>query len=234
MHQNKSLFNNKQINYDNSRVAVVTTDRTQWAKKSKYRWIFWLAVLLSAAVLFGSCKSKNASEGQVDPSDTAGLAAFNAQKAADSLAALENGQTPGTEGAANDNGQGQSFTSNDRQDGQSASDNDNNGAVKSVNDEANSGDYADDNSGGATAGTQDAGQDQTDAASSETTATTKKKKFSSAAKGAVIGAGSGAVLGAIVSKKNRGLGAVIGAAVGGGAGYGIGKHKDNKKAKEGQ
>ncbi|QEC74188.1 glycine zipper 2TM domain-containing protein [Arachidicoccus ginsenosidivorans] len=49
-----------------------------------------------------------------------------------------------------------------------------------------------------------------------------------------MGAGSGAVIGAIVDKKNRGLGAVIGAAVGGGAGYGIGKHKDNKKAKEGQ
>ena len=55
----------------------------------------------------------------------------------------------------------------------------------------------------------------------------KKKGWSKAAKGAVIGAGSGAVVGAVVSK-NKGKGAIIGAVVGAAGGYVIGRSKDKK------
>jgi hypothetical protein len=55
----------------------------------------------------------------------------------------------------------------------------------------------------------------------------RKKGWSKAAKGTAIGAGSGALVGALVSKK-KGKGAIIGAAVGAGAGYIIGRKKDKK------
>lgn len=55
----------------------------------------------------------------------------------------------------------------------------------------------------------------------------RKRGWSKAAKGAVIGAGTGAVAGAIISKK-KGLGAVIGGVVGGAGGYIIGRSKDKK------
>ncbi len=57
--------------------------------------------------------------------------------------------------------------------------------------------------------------------------TKRKKGWSSAAKGTAIGAGSGAVLGAVISKK-KGKGAIIGGIVGAGAGYVIGRAKDKK------
>jgi hypothetical protein len=56
----------------------------------------------------------------------------------------------------------------------------------------------------------------------------KKKGWSKAAKGTVIGAGVGAAAGAIIVKKNRGLGAAAGAVLGGGAGYGVGRSMDKK------
>ena len=60
--------------------------------------------------------------------------------------------------------------------------------------------------------------------------TTKKKKgMSNGTKGALIGGGAGALTGALVTKHNRGVGALIGAAAGGGAGYLIGHSKDKKK-----
>jgi len=51
------------------------------------------------------------------------------------------------------------------------------------------------------------------------------------AKGAVIGAAGGAVLGAVINKKNRAKGAVIGGVLGAGIGYAYGaiKNKQNKK-----
>ncbi|WP_256012064.1 YMGG-like glycine zipper-containing protein [Desertivirga xinjiangensis] len=55
----------------------------------------------------------------------------------------------------------------------------------------------------------------------------KKKGWSSAAKGAVIGAGAGAVTGVLVDKKD-GRGAVIGGLLGAGTGYVIGRSKDKK------
>lgn len=56
----------------------------------------------------------------------------------------------------------------------------------------------------------------------------KKEGWSHAAKGTVIGGGSGAILGAMVSKK-RGKGAIIGGVLGAGAGYIFGKQKDKRE-----
>jgi len=64
-------------------------------------------------------------------------------------------------------------------------------------------------------------------APSTTTTTTRKKGWSKAAKGAAIGGGSGAVLGAIISK-NKGKGAIIGGVIGAAGGYVIGRGKDKK------
>lgn len=61
-----------------------------------------------------------------------------------------------------------------------------------------------------------------------TSATTPAKRgWSSAAKGAAIGAGAGAVTGILIDKKD-GRGAVIGGVVGAGTGYAIGRAKDKK------
>jgi hypothetical protein len=60
-----------------------------------------------------------------------------------------------------------------------------------------------------------------------TTPATKKKGWSKAAKGAVIGAGSGAAAGAIITKK-KGKGAIIGGIIGATGGYIIGRGKDKK------
>lgn len=57
-----------------------------------------------------------------------------------------------------------------------------------------------------------------------------RKKWSGAAKGAVIGAGVGAVTGAIVSKK-KGEGAIIGGLAGAGVGAGTGAIIDDSKKK---
>jgi hypothetical protein len=58
--------------------------------------------------------------------------------------------------------------------------------------------------------------------------TTTKKGWSKAAKATAIGAGTGAVLGAVINKKNRAVGAVIGGVLGGGGGYVIGRGMDKK------
>lgn len=56
----------------------------------------------------------------------------------------------------------------------------------------------------------------------------QRKKWSGAAKGAVIGAGVGAVTGAIISKK-KGEGAIIGGLAGAAVGAGTGAVIDDKK-----
>ena len=60
------------------------------------------------------------------------------------------------------------------------------------------------------------------------TTQTAKRGWSKSAKGAVIGGASGAVLGAVINKRNRAAGAVIGGVLGAGAGYGIGRKMDKK------
>jgi len=67
-----------------------------------------------------------------------------------------------------------------------------------------------------------------DNGSSSSQGTTKKKGMSKAAKGTIIGTVGGAAAGAIIAKKNRGLGAVIGGVVGGATGYTIGRAGDRK------
>jgi len=56
----------------------------------------------------------------------------------------------------------------------------------------------------------------------------KKKGWSATAKGAVIGAGVGAIGGAVINKKNRGKGAIIGGLIGAAAGAGTGILIDRK------
>ncbi|HZH36397.1 MAG TPA: membrane lipoprotein lipid attachment site-containing protein [Flavisolibacter sp.] len=65
---------------------------------------------------------------------------------------------------------------------------------------------------------------------SGTSGTTAKKKegWSKTAKGAVIGGAGGAVVGAVINKRNRAAGAVIGGVVGGAAGAVIGRSQDKK------
>lgn len=58
--------------------------------------------------------------------------------------------------------------------------------------------------------------------------TKKKKKMGNVAKGAIIGAGVGAVTGAVVSKK-KGQGAIVGGVLGAGAGAGVGAVIDKKQ-----
>ncbi len=64
-----------------------------------------------------------------------------------------------------------------------------------------------------------------------TQTTTAKKGWSSAAKGAVIGGGVGAIGGAIISKKKPVQGAIIGGVAGAAGGYIIGKGIDKKKGR---
>src|SRR4051812_900323 len=66
----------------------------------------------------------------------------------------------------------------------------------------------------------------TQTAVSPTTTQTKKKGWSKAAKGTAIGAGAGAVTGAVIGRNVKG--AVIGTAVGAAGGYIIGRAQDRK------
>jgi len=59
-------------------------------------------------------------------------------------------------------------------------------------------------------------------------AKTVKKGWSRKAKGAVIGGGGGAILGAVINKNNRLLGGALGGALGAGIGYVIGNELDKK------
>lgn len=74
--------------------------------------------------------------------------------------------------------------------------------------------------------------ERNEAASANSAAATpaKKKGWSSAAKGAVIGAGAGA-LGGVLVDKNNARGAIIGGVAGAGAGYLIGRGQDRKSGR---
>jgi len=68
--------------------------------------------------------------------------------------------------------------------------------------------------------------------SAGTAAPAKKKGWSHTAKGAVVGAGAGAITGAVVNKNDRVKGAAIGTIVGAGMGAGIGAIVDHEKKKK--
>lgn len=57
----------------------------------------------------------------------------------------------------------------------------------------------------------------------------KKKGWSKKAKGAAIGGGGGAILGAVINKKDRVKGGIIGGLLGAGLGYVLGNEMDKKK-----
>lgn len=58
------------------------------------------------------------------------------------------------------------------------------------------------------------------------TQTTTRPAWSQRATGAVVGAGSGAVIGGIVNRNNPAAGAAIGSLIGAAAGYLVGQHED--------
>jgi len=82
-------------------------------------------------------------------------------------------------------------------------------------------------SGESTVGTGD-GNGDIGTYPAETPIPAKKEGWSKAAKGTAIGGASGAVLGAIISKDKKGLGAVIGGVVGADGGYVLGRAQDKK------
>lgn len=59
----------------------------------------------------------------------------------------------------------------------------------------------------------------------------EKRGWSAKAKGAVIGAGTGAVSGAVINKRDRAKGAIIGGVLGAGAGTGVGAIIDKKNGR---
>ncbi len=61
-----------------------------------------------------------------------------------------------------------------------------------------------------------------------------RKGWSAKAKGALIGAGTGAAAGAIINGRNRGAGAVIGGVIGAAAGTGAGAIIDKKNGRSGK
>ena len=67
----------------------------------------------------------------------------------------------------------------------------------------------------------------TEAQGQTRTVTKSKKGWSHRKKYAVIGAGTGAITGAVVSKHHA-KGALIGGAIGAGGGYLLGRHRDKK------
>lgn len=60
----------------------------------------------------------------------------------------------------------------------------------------------------------------------------KRKKWNNTAKGAVIGAGTGAIAGALINKKGRGEGAIVGTIVGAGVGTATGAVIDGSKKRK--
>jgi hypothetical protein len=59
----------------------------------------------------------------------------------------------------------------------------------------------------------------------------RRRGWSAKAKGAVIGTGAGAIVGAVVNKRNRAAGALIGGILGAGAGTGIGAVIDRRNGR---
>ena len=82
------------------------------------------------------------------------------------------------------------------------------------------------NTGSNTPTSSNSGSGNTSTQTTQTT--TRKKGWSSAAKGAVIGGGAGAIGGAIISRKKPVQGAIIGGVVGAAGGYIIGKDMDKR------
>lgn len=91
------------------------------------------------------------------------------------------------------------------------------------------------NSSSNSTATNNKNQATTSTTSSNSTASNtvpqKKKGWSHRAKGTVVGAGTGAITGALINKNNRAVGALAGAAIGAATGYIIGNEVDKKKGR---
>ena len=80
--------------------------------------------------------------------------------------------------------------------------------------------------------TNSANNNSSSSVASSNTVPAKKKGWSHKAKGVAVGAGTGAITGALINKNNRGVGAIVGGLVGAASGYIIGNEVDKKKEKE--
>lgn len=79
-----------------------------------------------------------------------------------------------------------------------------------------------------TASTKNSSTNYSQANSNKSAGIPQDKGWSHAAKGTVVGVGTGAITGAILNKEHRGRGAIIGAIIGAGSGYLIGRSTDKK------
>jgi YMGG-like Gly-zipper len=181
--------------------------------------------IATAIVVFAACKSKTASTEEAEKVtnknmvlvDTSGLYKNNAST---DVGDKEN--TVNANGVNNNNNNAPVVNSNKPARKVTRRSNNNN----SGNNGAADSDPAPNNSG--SGGTT--GNDNSNTSNQGAAVPAKEKGWSDAAKGTAIGGGTGAVLGAVVSK-NKGKGAVIGGIIGAGAGYVIGRSKDKKSGR---
>lgn len=68
----------------------------------------------------------------------------------------------------------------------------------------------------------------TEASAQGYTVVQQRQAWSQRATGAVVGAGSGAILGAVINRNDPGQGAAIGAVIGAGLGYIVGNNEDRR------
>jgi hypothetical protein len=159
--------------------------------------------------------SGQAAQQTLSQPDTTGMAAFNAWKAQNELAAVNAYQQPQQEKAAPEKTRTivkyvPAKTSQSKPVSHTSSSS--SSSSSSSGEQTNTGSTA--GSGTANSGTSQTAE--------------KKEGWSKAAKGAVIGGVAGAAGGAIINKKNRVAGAVIGGVIGAAGGYGIGRTMDKK------
>lgn len=175
--------------------------------------------ILTVAAIFAACNSNPKTDVKstttISQQDTAGLAAFKLQQ--EQLKEDELIQTEGIyDGNSTNNSNGNApVVSNNTQRRVSSAPARRSTASRSTTARRSSGSGT---SSGSSGGSGTVAQ---------APAPAQKEGWSKAAKGAVIGGASGAVVGAVVSKK-KGKGAVIGGILGAGGGYVIGRSKDKR------
>lgn len=161
---------------------------------------------------------------KMDPTDTMGFSAFKAEqqrKYDDSLK-----QVGANEQRARDGRQSFANAPMPANTGNGVPDsNYNNTNTVNNNAPASNGGYSNGNGNNSTA----SNNSSSGSYSNQPVVRKKKKGMSNGTKDALIGGGAGALTGALVTKHNRGIGALVGAAAGGGIGYLIGHSKDKKQ-----
>lgn len=165
-------------------------------------------IAFTSVAFFAACNS-NPKTGTTETikNDTTGLAAYNAWK--------EEQQMINLEGIKEFNGYDGNVYNHNTTTGKTIDNSSGNGTVTKKTTPTVG-----------TSGNQGSGK-TTSSTGQTNTPTAKKKGWSKAAQGTAIGAGSGAVIGAVVSK-NKAKGAVIGGILGAGGGFAIGRSMDKK------